>query len=414
MWSRKAAAVAGGALFLALAGLIRLNYLFISAGLVMLIFVVLSSFLDVWMPNVQIRRETTSDNIFENGDLSVKFIVKNKGLGIGFVEIYDQLPPQARITKGSNYTLLYMKPWQEVSFEYSLKLPLRGHYHLGPVKMRVKDAFDLFYNERIEESIHSFSVFPEIEVLEEQIIKSRAPKLLSGAMPLNVIGAGTEFYSLREFVPGDSLRSVNWKALAKKGKMMVNETVREDVMDVILLLDAREVSAVGGGKDTPLEMSCRAAATYAKQLLDERNNVALMIYGESIERIDLDRGEHHLFKILTALSSAAPKGNLKLEIVMKDMLPYIPSGSPIILFSSLDDDHTISEAFTSTISRGYTITTISPSSLDFEEKMKRIPAQPLLVARIERDNMISEIRSFGMQVGDWKSNEAVNTALQEI
>jgi uncharacterized protein (DUF58 family) len=414
MWSKKAAAVAGGALFLALAGLIRLNYLFISAGLVMLIFVVLASFLDVWMPNVKIRRETTSDNIFENGDMSVKFIVKNKGLGIGFVEIYDQLPPQARITKGSNYTLLYMRPWQEVSFEYSLKLPLRGHYHLGPVKMRVKDAFDLFYNERIEESIHSFSVFPEIEILEEQVITSRAPKLLSGAMPLNVIGTGTEFYSLREFVPGDSLRSVNWKALAKKGKMMVNETVREDVMDVILLLDAREVSAVGGGKDTPLEMSCRAAATYAKQLLDERNNVALMIYGESVEKIDLDRGEHHLFKILTALSSATPKGNLKLEIVMKDMLPYIPSGSPIILFSSLDDDHTISEAFTNTISRGYTITTISPSSLDFEEKMKRIPAQPLLIARIERDNMVSEIRSFGMQVGDWKSGEAVNTALQGV
>ena len=412
MWSKKAAAVAGGALFLTLAGLIRLNYLFISAGMVMLTFVVLSSFLDVWMPNVKIRRETSSDNIFEDGDMNVRFIVKNRGLGTGFVEIYDQLPPQARITKGSNYTLLYMRPWQEVSFEYSLKLPLRGHYHLGPVKLRVKDAFDLFYNEKIEESLHSFSVFPQIEVLEEQVIKSRAPKLLSGAMPLNVIGAGTEFYSLREFVPGDSLRSVNWKALAKKGKMMVNETVREDVMDVILLVDAREVSAVGGGKDTPLEMSCRAAATYAKQLLDERNNVALMVYGEAVERVDLDRGEHHLFKILTSLSSAKPQGNLKLEIVLKDTLPYIPSGSPIILFSSLDDDHTISEAFTNTISRGYTITTVSPSSLDFEERMKRIPAQPLLIARIERDNLISEIRSFGMQVGDWKSDEAVNTALQ--
>ena len=412
MWSKKAAAVAGGALFLTLAGLIRLNYLFISAGMVMLTFVVLSSFLDVWMPNVKIRRETSSDNIFEDGDMNVRFIVKNRGLGIGFVEIYDQLPPQARITKGSNYTLLYMRPWQEVSFEYSLKLPLRGHYHLGPVKLRVKDAFDLFYNEKIEESLHSFSVFPQIEVLEEQVIKSREPKLLSGAMPLNVIGAGTEFYSLREFVPGDSLRSVNWKALAKKGKMMVNETVREDVMDVILLVDAREVSAVGGGKDTPLEMSCRAAATYAKQLLDERNNVALMVYGDTVERVDLDRGEHHLFKILTSLSSAKPQGNLKLEIVLKDTLPYIPSGSPIILFSSLDDDHTISEAFTNTISRGYTITTVSPSSLDFEERMKRIPAQPLLIARIERDNLISEIRSFGMQVGDWKSDEAVNTALQ--
>ena len=414
MWSKKAAAVAGGAIFLTLAGLIRLNYLFISAGLVMLTFVVISSFLDVWMPNVRIRRETTSDNIFEDGTMSVKFIIKNTGLGIGFVEIYDSLPPQARIIKGSNYTLLYMKPWQEVSFEYSLKLPLRGHYHLGPVKMRVKDAFDLFYNERLEESIHSFSVFPQVEVLEEQVITSRSPKLLSGAMPLNVIGTGTEFYSLREFVPGDSLRTVNWKALAKKGKMMVNETVREDVMDVILLVDAREVSAVGGGKDTPLEMSCRAAATYAKQLLDERNNVALMVYGDSIDRVDLDRGEHHLFKILTALSSAKPQGNLKLELVMKDLLPHIPSGSPIILFSSLDDDHTIAEAFTSTISRGFTITTISPSSLDFEERMKRIPVEPLLIAKIERDNMISELRSFGLQVGDWKYGDNVNTALQEI
>ncbi|MBN65532.1 MAG: hypothetical protein CMA74_03925 [Euryarchaeota archaeon] len=414
MWSKKAAAVAGGAIFLTLAGLIRLNYLFISAGLVMLTFVVISSFLDVWMPNVRIRRETTSDNIFEDGTMSVKFIIKNTGLGIGFVEIYDSLPPQARIIKGSNYTLLYMKPWQEVSFEYSLKLPLRGHYHLGPVKMRVKDAFDLFYNERLEESIHSFSVFPQVEVLEEQVITSRSPKLLSGAMPLNVIGTGTEFYSLREFVPGDSLRTVNWKALAKKGKMMVNETVREDVMDVILLVDAREVSAVGGGRDTPLEMSCRAAATYAKQLLDERNNVALMVYGDSIDRVDLDRGEHHLFKILTALSSAKPQGNLKLELVMKDLLPHIPSGSPIILFSSLDDDHTIAEAFTSTISRGFTITTISPSSLDFEERMKRIPVEPLLIAKIERDNMISELRSFGLQVGDWKYGDNVNTALQEI
>mgnify|MGYP006081815563 CR=1 FL=1 len=122
----------------------------------------------------------------------------------------------------------------------------------------------------------------------------------------------------------------------------------------------------------------------------------------------------HLFKILTALASAKPQGNLKLEIVMKDLLPHLPSASPIILFSSLDDDHTIAEAFTSTISRGFPITTISPSSLDFEEKMKRIPLEPLLIAKIERDNMISEIRSFGLQIGDWKHGKAVNTALQDV
>ena len=58
------------------------------------------------------------------------------------------------------------------------------------------------------------------------------------------------------------------------------------------------------------------------------------------------------------------------------------------------------------------LTTISPSSLDFEEKMNRIPAEPLLVARMERENMVSEIRSFGMEIGDWKSDESVNVVLQ--
>ena len=52
--------------------------------------------------------------------------------------------------------------------------------------------------------------------------------------------------------------------------------------------------------------------------------------------------------------------------------------------------------------------------INFEERMKRIPVEPLLIAKIERDNMISELRSFGLQVGDWKYGDNVNTALQEI
>ena len=71
MWSKKAAAAAGGAIFLTLAGLIRLNYLFISAGLVMLTFVVISSFLDGWMPTVKIRMEPSSDNIFKDSKYGV-------------------------------------------------------------------------------------------------------------------------------------------------------------------------------------------------------------------------------------------------------------------------------------------------------------------------------------------------------
>ncbi|MDP6490052.1 MAG: DUF58 domain-containing protein, partial [Candidatus Poseidoniia archaeon] len=224
MWSRKATALAGCGGFLALSGLVLLNYLFISVGIVMLSFLFLASFLNLWTPRVTIERTASSQNIFEEGELEISFRLRNRGLLGGFVEIYDEIPPQARLVRGSNYTLLYLKRQQEVSFTYVVQVPLRGHYHIGPVRLRVKDAFDLFYTERHEKTLEPFSVFPRIEALDSEILAGKNPKLYQGAMPIYSVGEGTQFYSLRDFLPGDSLRKVNWKAVARTGELMVNET----------------------------------------------------------------------------------------------------------------------------------------------------------------------------------------------
>ena len=427
MWSRKATALAGCGGFLALSGLVLLNYLFISVGIVMLSFLFLASFLNLWMPRVTVERTTSSRNIFEDGELEISFRLRNHGLLGGFVEIYDELPSQARLVRGSNYTLLYLKRKQEVSFTYTVQVPLRGHYHLGPVRLRVKDAFDLFYSERHEKALEPFSVFPRIEPLESEILSGKNPKLYQGAMPIYSVGEGTQFYSLREFLPGDSLRKVNWKAVARTGELMVNETAREDIIDIFLLLDARGVSGLGSPTANPLEMCCRAAATFADQLLRARNNVGLPVYGSRTATVHLGRGETHLHRLLTALADAKAEGELPLKLVIQDLLPYIPSGSPIILFSALDNDDTLPDAFTLALTRGYALTVVSPSSLELEAGLGRFAPRPGTspevraklalaqeTARIERDNTISELRSWGVHLGDWKPGDPVNLALAGV
>jgi len=94
-----------------------------------------------------------------------------------------------------------------------------------------------------------------------------------------------------------------------------------------------------------------------------------------------------------------------------DVLPYIPSGSPIILFSALDNDPSLAEAFTLALTRGYALTVVSPSSIDFEAATGRIPVGPETVARMERENMVTELRGWGVHIGDWKPGEPVNMAL---
>ena len=427
MWSRKATALAGCGGFLALSGLVLLNYLFISVGIVMLSFLFLASFLNLWMPRVTVERTTSSRNIFEDGELEISFRLRNHGFLGGFVEIYDELPSQARLVRGSNYTLLYLKRQQEVSFTYTVQVPLRGHYHLGPVRLRVKDAFDLFYSERHEKALEPFSVFPRIEPLESEILSGKNPKLYQGAMPIYSVGEGSQFYSLREFLPGDSLRKVNWKAVARTGQMMVNETEREDIIDIFLLLDARGVSGLGSPTDNPLEMCCRAAAPFADQLLRARNNVGLTVYGSRTATVHLGRGETHLHRLLTALADAKAEGDLPLKLVIQDLLPYIPSGSPIILFSALDNDESLPDAFTLALTRGYALTVVSPSSLELEAGLGRFAPRPGTspevraklalaqeTARIERDNTITELRSWGVHLGDWKPGDPVNLALAGV
>ena len=427
MWSRKATALAGCGGFLALSGLVLLNYLFVSVGIVILSFLFLASFLNLWMPRVTVERTTSSRNIFEDGELEISFRLRNHGLLGGFVEIYDELPSQARLVRGSNYTLLYLKRQQEVSFTYTVQVPLRGHYHLGPVRLRVKDAFDLFYSERHEKALEPFSVFPRIEPLESEILSGKNPKLYQGAMPIYSVGEGTQFYSLREFLPGDSLRKVNWKAVARTGELMVNETEREDIIDIFLLLDARGVSGLGSPTDNPLEMCCRAAATFADQLLRARNNVGLTVYGSRTATVHLGRGETHLHRLLTALADAKAEGDLPLKLVIQDLLPYIPSGSPIILFSALDTADTLPDAFTLALTRGYALTVVSPSSLELEAGLGRFAPRPGTspevraklalaqeTARIERDNTVTELRSWGVHLGDWKPGDPVNLALAGV
>ncbi|MBP66162.1 MAG: DUF58 domain-containing protein, partial [Euryarchaeota archaeon] len=51
-------------------------------------------------------------------------------------------------------------------------------------------------------------------------------------------GQGSEFYSLREYVPGDPFKNINWKAFARTGDLMVNEKCRDAVTDLYLLLDS--------------------------------------------------------------------------------------------------------------------------------------------------------------------------------
>jgi uncharacterized protein (DUF58 family) len=334
----------------------------------------------------------------------------HSGLG-KILEVKDRVPEVMRIKDGANYILMELGPRRETFIEYTVECPLRGFYSLGPVAVRVQDPFGLFHKEKELHVYNDFLVFPKMEDLKETFVKSRVPKIFTGAVNIRQPGPGSEFYSLREYFEGDSFRAINWSAYARSGKLMVNERERDAVSDIILIVDSRAVAETGPVSRNALVYSTRAAASLAKYFLGRRDSVGLITYGDEVVSVDRDTGKKQLYVILTKLAGAMARGNIPLQVVVNRIMPHINKGSPIIVLSNLEDDPTIINALRDFRARDFDVTVLSPSSLEFEFDAKRLDRTGYEVLKTERDVLISELRGLGVNIMDWEPDMLLSTAL---
>ena len=431
-WSRKSAMFASLSIAMYLLGLVLRNQQLVTVAVVLLSFLTWAALrtahgdvsssgrrmedtqLDegVQLQNIVAMRKVSTARVFEDGEIDVVVRLQNRSNIAKVIEVRDRVPEVMRIKKGANYVLMEIGPQRVTEISYTIEAPLRGFYTIGPVCIRVQDEFGLFHNEKEIQLYDDYLVFPKMEDIKDAMVKSRVPKIFTGAVAIRNPGEGSNFFNLREYLPGDPMRKVNWKATARQdGKMMVNEFERDAVSDVVLIVDSRQVSETGPVSRNSLVFSTRAAASLSQYFLSRRDSVGLVVYGDEIVSVDRDTGKKQLYILLTKLAGAMAKGNTPLKIVTNRIMPHINRGSPIIIMSPLEDDPTIVDAVRDLRSRSFEVTILSPSSLEFEFDARRLDRTGYEVLKTERDIMISELRGLGAYVMDWEPDMLLTTAL---
>ncbi len=126
---------------------------------------------------------------------------------------------------------------EEVKIRIEFKTPFSGKYETNKMALNVESPFVLFHAICEIPALIEFKVIPR--VLEVAI---ESTKLISkagiGETPVERPGIGTEFYELREYATSDDYRAINWKATARKGKLFVNDRMKEVAASYYLVLDA--------------------------------------------------------------------------------------------------------------------------------------------------------------------------------
>src|SRR4051794_30378464 len=199
------------------------------------------------------------------------------------LELTDGPPPAVRLRAGEERTLA--APFAAAHF---------GGYRVGACRVRLFDRFGLVVDEGRLEAELSLAVFPEAEHLQ-RLLRPLRTQPSAGNQVARVKGDGIEFADIRPFTPGDRVRSVNWRATARRQELYVNEHHPERNADVVLFLDSfAEARQTDNGT---LDRAVRAAAALAAAYLERGDRVGVVGFGGVVRWLTPASGSRQLQKI---------------------------------------------------------------------------------------------------------------------
>ncbi len=415
MRDRASLVVAGAALASVLLGVTLGNWRLVVFPIPLVVLLALSTLLLPPQPRLVVTREVEPAEALEGGRAKVALALRNEGDALDLLEVFDDLPRELRLVGGSNHAILGLDTESEAVVEYEIEAPRSGDYVLGPVTVRSRDALGLHVEEVVVDLRTRLFVGPRTEPLRGVDLRPRRTRPWLGNVPSRRRGLGTDFMNIREYQPSDDMRRINWKASARVDRLLTNEFEGERSSDVVIVLDAREVSALGPPATSLLDHSIRATASLAAKMLASRNRVGLIIQREVLDWVYPAFGRKQYHRIVHRLVGIRPAGTWPLEYVAGVLTRFFPRQSQIILISPLMDRRA-TEGITEVVARGFEVAVVSPSPLGLHA-----PAaadDPLLgiglrILELERSNVLAELRSFATVV-DWDPLDPLASPLKAV
>jgi uncharacterized protein (DUF58 family) len=121
-------------------------------------------------------------------------------------------------------------------------------------------------------------------------------------------GKGMEFDSVREYVPGDDIRSIDWNVTARSGKLFTKQFSEERELTVIMAVDASASMNFGTGEEFKNELAAVICALLAFSAIKNNDRVGLVIFSDGIEEhIPARKGRRHALRLVRDVLFYEPK-----------------------------------------------------------------------------------------------------------
>jgi uncharacterized protein (DUF58 family) len=217
---------------------------------------------------------------------------------------------------------------------------LRGPATLGTLYVTAHNAAGLIARRWSLRDQTEIRIFPDLSAVERYGELARRGRLIeAGFRKLRLHGRGGEFDSLREWTPDDEFRTINWKATARRGKLMVEQFDVERSQTIMLVLDAGRLMTPRLGPQRKFDYAITAALSVASIAALADDKVGLMAFGRDIlEHIAPRSGSAHTSGLTSRVYDLQPRFE---EADYERAFTYLrrrqPKRSLVIFFTDMFD-----------------------------------------------------------------------------
>ncbi|MBF0499636.1 MAG: DUF58 domain-containing protein [Candidatus Riflebacteria bacterium] len=191
----------------------------------------------------------------------------------------------------------------EAVVKYRVTPSHRGDFLFGNLVIRYRGIFELVERQKVIEAPTKVEVYPNLRNISrfELSVKRRHLGEI-GLKPERRRGSGTEFESLREYVPGDEFRKIDWKASARKGKMISRDYQSETNQSVVIAIDCSRPMGAHAGKLTLLDFAVNASLLLGWQILKKEDKIGLLTFSDQVHSFTPPkRGKRHYQQFLKSI-----------------------------------------------------------------------------------------------------------------
>ncbi len=254
-------------------------YYFVLACLIALCLALVTDTIWLWAGNRRLQAHRKMAERLSNGEQNPIELTLQSSYPVRVrATVIDEIPIQLQERKfalkvnvdahGSHHTTYMIRPVE------------RGIYTFGAVNVYVKGRLGFVERKFTWEANKSVAVYPSVMEMRRAEMYAFSHKLSRpGMRKQRRIGHTMEFEKIKEYVAGDDVRTINWKATARTGSMRVNLYQDERSQDVVSVIDAGRVMRAPFNGMTSLDYAVNAALAFSNVVIKKHDHPGLVVYG---------------------------------------------------------------------------------------------------------------------------------------